>query len=353
MKTLNEIVIKENDYPYHTCKHTIKPQRYQIFANQSSSKHDGLHLFLCRYNRVAQACFEFNEKVVDILNLIIKKHSSTITDYHYTLSRKSNGDIDFDTIFLFLNNEVLIELNIQSDFWCCYFSAGEEYKITEVKEAVKHLKSKTEEEGTYIHLLVDTFGMGLRSIKLILRDCSIENLFNNDIIPFHKRVVNKLNDPKGYGILFLHGKSGTGKTSYLLHLISLLKKRVVLVPHAMVNNLLDPKMLSFLAQNKNVVLVIEDADCYCINRENNYNSAIYNLLNLTEGLLSDGLQIQIIGVLNGDLQRIDGALLRKGRLIGVYEFKELEASKATNLSKTVGHNITYNEPTSLANVFHP
>jgi len=56
------------------------------------------------------------------------------------------------------------------------------------------------------------------------------------------------------------------------------------------------------------------------------------LLNISDGLLYDCLNIQIICSFNIDIIKVDSALLRKGRLIAKYEFKELEVAKAQALS---------------------
>ena len=78
-------------------------------------------------------------------------------------------------------------------------------------------------------------------------------------------------------------------------------------------------------------LVIEDAEELIVSRENNQNSHLSFLLNLTDGILADSLGIQIIATFNTDIKNIDKALLRKGRLTSIYEFKELEFSKVNAL----------------------
>ena len=62
------------------------------------------------------------------------------------------------------------------------------------------------------------------------------------------------------------------------------------------------------------------------------------LLNITDGLLSDWLNIQLICSFNSDISKIDSALMRKGRLIAKYEFKELEVEKANALSLKLRFN---------------
>jgi ATP-dependent 26S proteasome regulatory subunit len=72
---------------------------------------------------------------------------------------------------------------------------------------------------------------------------------------------------------------------------------------------------------------------------------------LSDGLLSDCLNIQIIATFNTDLLNIDEALLRKGRLIAKYEFKELTNDRKKNLSKKLNIAFDKNNQT-LAEIYN-
>ena len=49
---------------------------------------------------------------------------------------------------------------------------------------------------------------------------------------------------------------------------------------------------------------------------------------------------------------MDSALLRKGRLIAQYEFKELEVEKANALSLKLGFVSNFNSPMSLTAIYN-
>src|SRR5690606_40310427 len=91
-------------------------------------------------------------------------------------------------------------------------------------------------------------------------------------------------------------------------------------------------ILELLINNPNSVFVIEDAENIVIDRNLQNGSPVAGLLNLADGLLADCLNIQLICTFNTDLSKIDPALMRKGRLIASYEFKELKVEKAQKLS---------------------
>jgi len=77
------------------------------------------------------------------------------------------------------------------------------------------------------------------------------------------------------------------------------------------------------------------------------------LLNISDGLLSDCLNVQIVCTFNSELSFVDSALLRKGRLIAKYEFGKLHLSKARALSKHLGLEQTINKPMTLSEISNP
>ena len=77
------------------------------------------------------------------------------------------------------------------------------------------------------------------------------------------------------------------------------------------------------------------------------------ILNLTDGLLGESLGIKIVATFNTDLRKIDKALLRKGRLIALYEFKKLQQERAKLLLDSLGHtDATVNAAMSLAEIYN-
>ncbi len=55
----------------------------------------------------------------------------------------------------------------------------------------------------------------------------------------------------------------------------------------------------------------------------------------------------------GSAVRIDDALLRKGRLLGMYEFKPLQPATANALAVQLGHSeLRFDKPVTLAEVYN-
>jgi SpoVK/Ycf46/Vps4 family AAA+-type ATPase len=179
----------------------------------------------------------------------------------------------------------------------------------------------------------------------------IDEFYNNDFIEVDATISDFM-AKKESGIILLHGEPGTGKTTYIKHLISKFSDNVfIFVQNDFVSDLLKPSFVSFLLQNKNSTLIIEDAEKVVVSRDNaTENSVVSTILQLTDGLFSDFLNIKIISTFNTDIERIDKALLRKGRMIAKYKFTALSAEKTAALAKKLGHDDVKGSLT-LADIF--
>ncbi|HNX54546.1 MAG TPA: AAA family ATPase [Prolixibacteraceae bacterium] len=196
-------------------------------------------------------------------------------------------------------------------------------------------------------MLVDTKPLKVSKPKL-----NIEDNYNDDFLEVHQIIRKRLSKKNDKGLVLLHGKPGTGKTSYIRYLLSKVRKEVIFLPPNQASSMTSPDLMALLIDHPNSILVIEDAENIIIDREKNGNSPVSAILNISDGLLADCLNIQIICSFNTDLSKVDNALLRKGRLIAKYEFKELEAPKAQMLSVKLGFSGSINEPMTLTAIYN-
>jgi len=166
-------------------------------------------------------------------------------------------------------------------------------------------------------------------------------------------IRKRLGRKEDKGIVLLHGLPGTGKTTYLRYLIGKIKKRVLFLSPAVAENLMNPDFIQLLIDNPNTVLIIEDAENIIMDRKYSAGSSVSNLLNISDGLLADFLNVQLICTFNSSLTFIDSALLRKGRLIAKYEFGKLGAAKAQRLSDHLGFDRVIEKPMTIAEIANP
>ncbi len=194
-------------------------------------------------------------------------------------------------------------------------------------------------EGFLNILVTSPNGFDLEKKQIVCPEIDFSINYNEDFQAIHNLIIDKLSVENSKGLVLLHGLPGTGKTTYIRYLINVLKKRVIYIPPSMASALADPDLIKFLIRMSNSILVIEDAENVLIKRAANSTQAIANILNLSDGLLSDCANIQIIATFNTNILNIDEALLRKGRLIAKYEFTELKENIALKLSKKLGVDI--------------
>jgi len=142
-------------------------------------------------------------------------------------------------------------------------------------------------------------------------------------------------------------------TTYIRKLISLLSedKTVIYVPSYMMSNVADPEFISFVGGFKNAILLLEDAENVLATSINDRTQAVSNILNMTDGLLNDFMDIQIIATFNTNAKLIDPALKRAGRLQVTHKFTKLNKTDANKLAKEIGVDATFDSPATLAEIY--
>ena len=141
-----------------------------------------------------------------------------------------------------------------------------------------------------------------------------------------RKRLRKNNDK---GIVLLHGLPGSGKTSYLRHLVSRIGKKILFLSSSVAGNLMGPDFMELLINNPNSVIIVEDAESILLDRKLNPQCSVSDLLNISDGLVSDFLNVQMICTFNSALTMVDEVLTRKGRLIARYEFGKLSVGKGS------------------------
>jgi len=204
----------------------------------------------------------------------------------------------------------------------------------------------------YLLTQSEHIGLDLKRFNLKPYDIDIKRNYNDDFENIDWLILNRLNTQNDKGLVLLHGLPGTGKTTYVRYLLSKINKNIIYIQPELAAQIGSPTFMTFLMDHPNCVLVIEDAEVLLKERQRSENTAISNLLNLSDGLLSDCLNIQLVCTFNTGLSDIDGALLRKGRLIARYEFKPLEKDKAQALSNYLGYETILEKETTLTEIYN-
>ncbi|EDM44944.1 hypothetical protein SCB49_02449 [unidentified eubacterium SCB49] len=342
-------------------KHVPLTQRNKIdasiFANNYGQPYCDKKLFLSLFDKLPNQIIDYDIDGFKFGEDFKKEYKNDIIKSYYTLrlSRKKDNkkeDIKDDLYFIF-KSSLLVYVDVHKKTIKILFDETTEQKALLIKDSFKNYTIIPKDEVPEMHLITSSqHGLGLTSMDLLKMETDLTAHYNDDFLAIHNTIIKRLMAPKDKGVVILHGAPGTGKTSYIRHLISTVDKKVIFLPPNLAQNITGPDLINLLIENPNAILIIEDAENIVVDRDKTGVSPVSAILNISDGLLSDCLQIQIICSFNTSLDNVDKALLRKGRLIAKYDFKPLTSEKANALSSSLGFQPHFNAPTSLTEIFN-
>ena len=221
-----------------------------------------------------------------------------------------------------------------------------------VEQYIKEIKVLAEKKKVarigFIQNRHGSVGVTFQDFKKYEKDLIL--LMDEDVIAFRDKMLKSLKNEDEAGLFLLHGEPGTGKTSFIKSIIGDLDKDIIYLTPAYAEALTSPDLLSLLMDHQGAILVIEDAESVIMKRAADNSNAVSNLLNLTDGFPADYMKLKIICTFNTDLENIDEALLREGRLKAMKEFKPLKADVVQRIAKEMGREIDGDSPLSLAKI---
>tara|TARA_R110002072_G_scaffold7503_2_gene40610 strand:- start:364706 stop:365785 length:1080 start_codon:yes stop_codon:yes gene_type:complete len=328
-----------------------------IFSNNHGQPYCEKKLFLSRFNVLPNQIIANDIDAEKFGDYFESKYKNDIKDKFYTIRSQRNNENEIkekkdDRYYLF-KEPLLIYTDLSNNLVKILFDLSLESQALAIQTSLNRFEKQNEEGCPEMHLITSgPRGLDVTAMNLTKMKTDLLSNYNDDFIEVHESIIKRLKKPKDKGVVILHGDPGTGKTSYIRHLISIIDKKVIFLPPNLAGNITGPDLLNLLIDNPNAILIIEDAENIVIDRDKKGSSPVSAILNISDGLLSDCLQTQVICSFNTSLENVDKALLRKGRLIAKYDFQPLTVEKANKLSNKLGFSNRFLEATPLTEIFN-
>ena len=289
---------------------------------------------------------------------IISKEESSYNEITDTINIIGQYQIDHYTKFFITWNAVDVNIdNIQMRLTSEILFNFEDNNKTIVNEiilsVIQNRFIETEEESTFYSLEVNNNSFELIPEKIESSIKSLELNYGINFIKVHENILKLLSQTDS-GIILLDGASGSGKSSYLKHLISIvsLSKNIIHIPRHLLHEMANSNFISYLREQRESIIILEDADDILCNREDGLNNIITtNILSLTNGILNDQLKIQIILSFNTERKYIDKKLLKSAKIIEEWSFNKLTKEQANLLAVDLGIEPIYKESVLLNDIY--
>jgi hypothetical protein len=308
------------------------------------------------------APFDVERMVVDMAEALVRSRRD------YMVAPSGMARVPFFTNLLFrLEEDLFVLVQHKSNSYGNDQPASENYRVlVTTSTPARALECLEKMRKTYRQVYDPTgagfFIMGHRAKadrasldqKHLLTDESLDLHYGEGFSAWSKGFLAGIGEP---GISLLRGDVGTGKTSYLRHAMCALASthRFYFVPVDNFSLLAADSLTEFWKKEHREfpgakkVLVLEDAEGLLVTRGE--RGAVSTILNMTDGLMSEYVRLHLVCTLNCDVEKVDAAVLRPGRLKFFREFPRLPWEQAEKLARHYGVEVEKKEDYSLAEIF--
>ena len=334
------------DYDIHTelqAQHELLLKCFDDYENISSSKYFTLRYGVpyseVNYSFHFEADAKNQTRLFALLGIEADDPRLVYRKWHKADHPEDAEEKDFPNAVLLAYHDapICLKLDIHNSDYAnltLYYdlaAPGVEARAQSIVETVRS-EYKRDKKSEFHILSVNHGNFSLESIEIKPLAVDIDRHYNDDFAPVNTTIRSSITDETS-GLILLHGLPGTGKTSYIKSLVAdFPDNKFIFIPNDFVQHILQPGFVTFLVRQQGAILIIEDAEKVIMSRQDTGgNSVVSTILQITDGLFSDYLNIKIICTFNNDVSRMDQALFRKGRMLAFYEFTELTRDKAKAL----------------------
>lgn len=234
------------------------------------------------------------------------------------------------------------------------------YKCEEDFELIQEIVSKLndcivnfeEDENKINTIVLNSGSLDLEPIDLNSIDIDNFELFYSK--KTHKELNKLVKDIKksNKGLSILYGERGLGKTSVINYLASKLDRIVIFISNNMIEHTINnSEFRKFLKRYDRPILIIDDCEMMFSEYFTKSNTFSNNLLQMTDGFLSDSFEANVITIFNVEKEdEIDHSLLESNNLLRVIEFESLTMDESNDLAEHLGFKRAYKNKTKVIDI---
>ena len=196
--------------------------------------------------------------VVKVRAYVNKEYASEIVNQNFAQNYAyKTKKIQFEDQYIVLKNNLVINIYEEAVYLLFANDIAEfanEFllKLVPFKKKVKTSKTKD------ISLIIKgSYGLDTRELKVKKPSLNIDLHYNDDFKVVSANIITNIKKSKTQGLYLFHGQPGTGKSTYIKHLIHQQTKKVIFMPPNMAGNLDSMELTEFLIDNPNCVLSLK------------------------------------------------------------------------------------------------
>lgn len=359
-----------------------------------------IKLFIVIYIKYKKSFFNVGNK--PILNININKDESHLNDFLYCWSEfgeRPNKIVVYNTYLTSEFNKIISEISSSKNVFTEIIPSDESYVINdkvfvkiddnlylsyvvvdrnqensiineitflyrEYKEGTKKVQELIEKLNSCIMDFCEEEGNNLNTLSIYNGSLEIEPIdglkvdIDNIEMYYNTKILNKVDrlvkniKKSDKGLSIIYGERGMGKTSIINYISSKLDRIVIFIPNNMIDQTINnPDFRKFIKKYYKPVIVIDDCEMMFSEFFTKSNILTNNLLQMVDGFLSDSIEVNVISIFNIENEdEIDHSLLECNSLIDIVKFEYLSPEESNNLSRHLGMNKKYKNPTKLIDI---
>ena len=228
MQAVKQMPIQQIESRLDFANQTSKMPLSAVFNDRYGSYLNELTLFIAYYNYIPNYIVEKNIDCRKAHKWFTQQFQPDIKDSFYDKRYFYNSKHpELDDSFYFLYEDLLVNFDVGQSAVRFLFRHTQIEKVQSIMDVIHKMKNRRLNPKSEISLIIEGHnGLDIQAMSITKPKLKIEDNYNNDFIEIHQTIYKRLSKKNGKGLVLLHGKPGTGKTSYIRYLISISRAHV-------------------------------------------------------------------------------------------------------------------------------